>query len=137
MTQYHPKDLKKPSGGMRRASHKKKIYEGGGIWSETKLLTAEGDDRGEKRKATKTKGLRMKSKLYSTNVANIIDTKSGRAERTKILEVVDHPDNPHFTRQMLITKGCTLKTGLGLARVTSRPGQHGVVNCVLLERARQ
>lgn len=136
MTQYHPKDLKKPSGGMRRASHKKKIYEGGGIWCETKLLTAE-DNKGEKRKATKTKGLCMKSKLYSTGIANIINPKTGKAERTKILEVVDHPDNPHFTRQMLITKGCTLKTGLGLARVTSRPGQHGVVNCVLLKAATQ
>lgn len=135
MTQYHPKDLKKPSGGMRRANHKKKIYEGGGIWSETKLLTAEG--KGEKRKATKTKGLRTKSKLYSTSVANIINPKTGKAERTKVLEVVDHPDNPHFTRQMLITKGCTLKTGLGLARVTSRPGQHGVVNCVLLAKSQQ
>lgn len=133
MTQYHAKDLKKLSGGMRRASHKKKIYEGGGIWSETKLLAAEGNE-GEKRKVAKTKGLRiLKSKLYATNVANIIDPATGKAKRTRILEVVDHPDNPHFTRQMLITKGCTLKTELGLARVTSRPGQHGIVNCVLIK----
>lgn len=129
MTQYHAKDLKKPSGGHRRANHKKKIYEGGGIWSETKLLVASS---AEKRKATKTKCPQMKSKLYSTCIANIINPKTGKGEKTKILAVIDHPDNPHFTRQMLITKGCTVKTEMGLARVTSRPGQIGTVNCVLV-----
>lgn len=125
MTQYHAKDLRKPTGGLRRASHKKKIYESGGRWSETKLGP-------EKRNAVRTKGGLAKFKLFSAQTANVINPKTGKAERTKILEVMEHRDNPHFTRQMVITKGCTVKTGLGLARVTSRPGQHGAVNCVLL-----
>jgi len=35
----------------------------------------------------------------------------------------------------VITKGAIVKTELGLVRVTSRPGQHGVVNGVLIEEA--
>lgn len=127
MTQYHAKDLKKSTGGLRRAGHKKKIYESGGRWSETRLGP-------EKRNAARAKGGLAKSKLFSAQTANVINPNTGKAERTKILEVIEHRDNPHFTRQMLITKGCTLKTEMGLARVTSRPGQHGVVNCVLLSK---
>jgi small subunit ribosomal protein S8e len=35
----------------------------------------------------------------------------------------------------VITKGAILQTPLGQARVTSRPGQHGVVNAVLVQKA--
>jgi small subunit ribosomal protein S8e len=33
----------------------------------------------------------------------------------------------------MITKGAVLKTELGRARVTSRPGQHGILNAVLMD----
>jgi small subunit ribosomal protein S8e len=33
----------------------------------------------------------------------------------------------------IITKGAVIETDAGKARVTSRPGQHGVVNAVLLK----
>jgi len=38
-----------------------------------------------------------------------------------------------FVRRKIITKGAIIKTELGLAKVTSRPSQDGVVNAVLIE----
>jgi len=37
-------------------------------------------------------------------------------------------------RRNIITKGAVIKTEKGPARVTSRPGQHGIINAILLER---
>jgi small subunit ribosomal protein S8e len=34
----------------------------------------------------------------------------------------------------IITKGAIIETELGLAKVVSRPGQHGVVNAVKIEK---
>ena len=34
----------------------------------------------------------------------------------------------------IITRGATILTEIGLARVTSKPGQDGVVNAVLIEQ---
>jgi small subunit ribosomal protein S8e len=41
--------------------------------------------------------------------------------------------NPNYVRRNLLTKGAILKTEIGRARITSRPGQDGVINAVLLE----
>ena len=50
----------------------------------------------------------------------------------EIKEVLEHQDNPHYTRRQEITKGCTVMTELGKVKITSRPSQDGVVNGVLL-----
>jgi len=36
---------------------------------------------------------------------------------------------------ILLTKGALIETEIGLARVTSRPGQDGVVNAVRVEES--
>jgi small subunit ribosomal protein S8e len=46
---------------------------------------------------------------------------------------VENPANPHYVRRNIITKGAVIKTELGNAKVTSRPGQDGVVNAALIE----
>jgi small subunit ribosomal protein S8e len=51
----------------------------------------------------------------------------------KILGVAKNPANKEYERRQVITKGALIKTELGLARVTSRPGQNGVVNAVLVK----
>jgi small subunit ribosomal protein S8e len=35
-------------------------------------------------------------------------------------------------RQNIVTRGAVIETEAGRARVTSRPGQHGVINAVLI-----
>ena len=71
-----------------------------------------------------------KISLLSENFANI--TVGKETKRAKILSVIENYANPHLTRQNVITKGCIIETELGKARVTSRPGQHGIINAVLL-----
>jgi len=54
-------------------------------------------------------------------------------KRAKILSVIENKANPNLVRQNIITKGCIIETEIGKARVTSRPGQHGIINAVLIE----
>jgi len=36
-------------------------------------------------------------------------------------------------RRNILTKGAVVKTEIGLAKVTSKPGQDGIVNAVLMK----
>jgi ribosomal protein S8E len=47
--------------------------------------------------------------------------------------VVENTASGHYVRRNIITKGAVIKTAAGNARVTSRPGQDGVINAVLIE----
>jgi small subunit ribosomal protein S8e len=73
----------------------------------------------------------MKQKLLQANLINV--SKSGKTQTVKILEVIDHMDDPHYTRMNVITKGCIVNTEIGKVKVTSRPTQHGVVNGIIIE----
>jgi len=67
-------------------------------------------------------------------MANVIDPETNSTTRTPVLEVLENEANPHYVRRNIITKGAIVKTQLGPARVTSRPGQHGIINAILIER---
>jgi small subunit ribosomal protein S8e len=62
----------------------------------------------------------------------VTNPKSGKTEKTEILRVVRNPANVDYNRRGVITKGAEIETTLGLARVTSRPGNDGVINAVLV-----
>ena len=59
-------------------------------------------------------------------------TKKQKKELNDLLEVIENSANPNYVRQNIITKGSVIETEKGKAKVTSRPGQHGVVNAVLI-----
>lgn len=125
MAQYHAKSMVKKTTGMRRPAHKKKKYEIGGNWIETKL--------GKNRAATiRTRGGKVKKNLLGAEFANVRD-KGGKIIKTKITGVLEHADNPHYVRRIIVTKGCVISTELGKVKVTSRPGQDGVVNGIIVE----
>ena len=67
----------------------------------------------------------------AADVANVYNPKTKRTEKTKILDIESNPANPHFVRRKVITKGSVIKTELGMAVVTSRPSQVGIVSAVL------
>ena len=48
----------------------------------------------------------------------------------KIERVIGNPANRHFIRRNILTKGTIIKTDKGKAKITSRPGQDGVINAV-------
>jgi small subunit ribosomal protein S8e len=72
-----------------------------------------------------------KMKIMKTEYSNLL-TKEGY-KKAKITGVTDNPANRHFVRRSIITKGAIITTELGKAKVTSRPGQDGVINAVLIE----
>jgi small subunit ribosomal protein S8e len=60
----------------------------------------------------------------------VIDSK---AKKVKILKVLENATNNDYQRRGIISKGAILETAEGKCRVMSRPGQHGVVNAVLIK----
>jgi len=86
----------------------------------------------EQKKIIRTRGGNRKVKLLSTEVANVYDPKERKHFKVKIVTIKENKANRHFVRRNIITKGAIIETEKGLARVTSRPGQDGVVNAVLI-----
>lgn len=117
---------KKPSGSRYKSCKKKRLYELGSLPTHTKL---------DKRKSRKVRvlGGNTKTKLLSDETVNIVDKKTKKVEKVKIKGVVENPANRHFVRRNILTKGTVIETEKGKARITSRPGQEGVINAVLLE----
>ncbi|MCD6432046.1 30S ribosomal protein S8e [Candidatus Bathyarchaeota archaeon] len=116
---------RKPSGGRKRAYRGKRKFERGSFPAETML--------GErKRKIARGRGGNVKIKILSDNYACVTDPKTGKTEKVEISRVIRNPANVDYDRRGVITKGAIIETQLGLARVTSRPGQNGVINAVLI-----
>ncbi len=117
-------DKRKPSGGRKRAYRTKRRYEKGSFSTETTL--------GElKQKISRTRGGNTKRRVQSTNQANVSDPSSGKTQKVEIQRVIRNPANVDYNRRGVITKGTIIETPLGTARVTSRPGQDGLVNAIL------
>lgn len=78
-------------------------------------------------------GGNRKVRLLQSNVANVTNPKDGKTVTAPIETVIDNTANKHYVRRNILTKGSVIRTSMGTARVTSRPGQDGVVNAVLIE----
>ena len=74
-----------------------------------------------------------KVRLLKVNEANISDA-SGKTSKVDILRVMENPANVDYDRRGVITKGTMIATSLGTARITSRPGQDGIVNAILVAK---
>lgn len=85
----------------------------------------------EKRILEKGRGNIFKVKMKIATYANVRD-KDGKIKKVKIKKVLETPDNRHFTRQNIITKGGIIETEIGKVKVTNRVGQDGVVNGILI-----
>ncbi|MDH5815880.1 MAG: 30S ribosomal protein S8e [Candidatus Nezhaarchaeota archaeon] len=127
MPQYHGRDLRKPTGGKIRPHRKKRKYEMGGDPIET--LPAEQESRIKKR----VRGGNIKISLRYATYANVLDPETNKVYKLKILRVKENPASVDYSRRGVITKGAVIETEKGLAKVTSRPGQDGVINAVLLK----
>jgi len=85
--------------------------------------------------ARRTRGSNVKAAFKTAEFANIIDTESKKVTKSKILRVTKNPANRDYERRGVISKGAVIETESGTATVTSRPGQNGVVNAVLIKTA--
>lgn len=117
---------RKVTGGKVIAARGKRKFEMGRESAETRISEV-------KRKNIHIRGGNRKVRLLQCNVANVTNPKDGKTTSTTIETVVDNAANKHYIRRNILTKGSIIRTSLGTARVTSRPGQDGVVNAVLIE----
>ena len=115
---------RKRTGGRRRPSRNKKRHQLGREPAETTV--------GEPRfRVIDSRGNAEKVRALSTDVAQV--SGGDGTEEVEILGVEENPANVNYVRRNIITKGAVIETSAGDARVTSRPGQSGVVNAVLLD----
>ena len=120
----HARSTKKRTGGRRRHLRKKRKHELSSAPTETRV-----DE--PKLKVEDSQGGTVKYRAVATNVASVA-TDDGTVSAT-VSDVVENPSNPNYVRRNIITKGAIIETSEGRARVTSRPGQDGQVNAVLLD----
>ncbi|MFC1768877.1 30S ribosomal protein S8e [Nanoarchaeota archaeon] len=73
-----------------------------------------------------------KTKLFATDIANVYDSKSKKFEKAKIKNVLENPADRNLVRRNIMTKGTIIETEKGKAKITSRPGQDGSINAVLI-----
>ena len=125
MTIFQGKGKKKASGGKLVSARSKRRYELG----REPTLTRIGDNS---RKIMRGLGGTQKVALMRGNEANVYNPKDKSMQKVKILTVKENPSNPHFVQRNIMNKGTIIMTDLGEARITSRPGQDGVINAVLL-----
>lgn len=85
-----------------------------------------------KRKPMRTRGNNVKSQVLTDNTAYVIDPKTNKTIKTEIVTVVENSANIHYVRRNIMNKGAIINTKIGKAKITSRPGQSGVINAVLL-----
>ncbi|MEA3429743.1 MAG: 30S ribosomal protein S8e [Nanoarchaeota archaeon] len=126
MVKAQQKSNRKQSGTKYQKARKKRSFELAGRPTNTKVGTHSS-------KNVKTKGGNLKQNLLVAEFANLVDSKTKKFEKVKITKVIENSANRHYVRRNIVTKGCIVETEKGKAKVTSRPGQDGIVNAVLVK----
>jgi small subunit ribosomal protein S8e len=122
---WQKESIRKITGGRRRPAAMKRRAEIGLAPADTHIGV-------ERRRIIRTFGGNEKSRALRASDVNVTNAK-GETKKVKIMTVEENSANPNYVRRNLLTKGAILKTEIGRARITSRPGQDGVINAVLLE----
>jgi len=123
---WQGRSKRKPTGGRYRPLRKKRKRE---IGREQQYAFI-GPQR---LKLYRTKGGNRKVRILKAEHANVLDRRTAATKKVKIITVKANPSNPNFVTRNIITRGATVQTEIGLARVTSRTGQGGVIKAVLIE----
>ena len=126
MAIWQGESKRKPSGGRRMMSHKKRKFEIG----REPVLAVIGPS---KRKYVRIRAGEIRTRIISVNTANVTNPKTGKTSPATIQTVTGNPANINYVRRNILTKGAIVQTSAGKARITSRPGQHGAINAVLVE----
>lgn len=119
---------RKPTGGLIKHYVKvKRKRDLGNLPTLTRLADK------HKVKSVRVMGGNYKAKVLYTKYINLYVPSQKKIIKTEIIDVVENRANREFPKMKIITKGAIVKTPYGVAMVTSRPGQDGVVNGVLIE----
>jgi len=127
MALWQGKSKRKFTGGRRIYARKKRSFE---IGREQQITTIGS----KKLKYAQSRGGNQKIRALNVDKANVLNPKTKKTVVSDIVGVVENPADPHFVQRNIITKGATIKTKAGLAKVTSRPGQTGIINAILIKK---
>ncbi len=86
----------------------------------------------EKKKKQRTLGGNYKLKLFSSTFINVTDLTTNKTSKVKILKFESNAASKDLNRRHILTKGAVVETELGKATISSRPGQHGILNGILI-----
>lgn len=86
-----------------------------------------------KKKKQRVMGGNYKLKLFSTQYVNATDPTTNKTSRVRILDFESNAASKDLNRRHILTKGAIVETELGNVKITSRPGQDGVLNGILLQ----
>lgn len=120
----HGRSLRLRTGGRRRPKRDRRKHELGSEPTETQV--GEG-----KLKIVDARGGQQKVRAISANTASVAN--NGEVVSAAVTDVVENPADPNYARRNIITRGAIIETSEGEARVTSRPGQDGQINAVLVD----
>jgi len=81
----------------------------------------------------RTKGGSSKTKLLFADKVNLFNPNTRKCTVEEIKTVLESPANRHFVRRNIITKGTIIDTSKGKAKITSQPGQDGMVNAIIVK----
>ena len=123
---WHGRSIRKPSGGRYHPAQGKRRAEIGSPSTDTHI----GDAR---RKVSRRFGGNTKVRVLREQYVMVANRATGEVKKVRIETVEQNIANPNYVRRNLLTKGAVIRTESGKARITSRPGQDGVINAVLLE----
>lgn len=120
----HGRSLRKRTGGRLRPNTDRKKHQLGREPTETSV--------GETSLRTvDARGGTVKLRALEIDTASVATGEE--TVQVEIEDVVENDADPNYARRNIITKGAVIETSEGRARVTSRPGQTGQVNAVLVE----
>jgi small subunit ribosomal protein S8e len=117
---------RKETGGKRRPYRGRKACEADDYAFETAVGETVSSHK-------RTRGGSWNFGLRYANKANVFDPSTSKTVKTDIVRVTANPANREYERRGVITRGATIETKLGKARVTSKPSDDGVVNGVLIK----
>ena len=122
---WQGKIVRKLTGGKLILARGKRKFEIGREQSDTTI--------GEVRiKKVQVRGGREKVRMLRGNMVAVADPVTGMSKMVKIETAKENRANLHYMRRNILTKGAVIKTEIGDARITNRPGQDGIINAVLL-----
>ena len=127
MALWQGKSKRKHTGGRYRLARKKRKFE---IANERQSCVV-GPSR---KKELRTRGGGSKFKLLGMEYINVVELGgSGKPTKRRIATVLENPANPNYVRRNFLTKGAIVQLDdKRKAKITSRPGQHGVINGIII-----
>ncbi len=118
---------RKPTGGKRHRARGRRAHESDGYSLEPVVGPV-------LKRLSRGRGGSIGLGLTSIDTANVADQSAKKVVKAKIIRVKSSPANRDYGRRGVITKGATIETELGEAKVTSRPSDDGAVNAVLVKQ---